>query len=140
MIRCSLLLFCTSFSLLLFAQKEANYITALANHLDARKEVNVYGGRADLVTTTHAIEVERAHKWKNSIGQALWYAQQLNLEAGIILIMEDKYDYKYVQMLQATLNYAGMGERVRLQVYPLDFPNVTVGDVMRSAETGLSVS
>lgn len=105
-----------------FGQKEADYINILAQHLNAKKEVRMYGGRADLVTSTHAIEVERAKNWKNSVGQCLWYAQQLNLRPGVILIMSDKKDFKYVQMLQSTLNYAGLEDRVALWVYPIDFP------------------
>jgi len=89
--------------------------------MNAKKEVQMYGGRTDLVTSTRAIEVERAKNWKSSIGQCLWYAQQLNLRAGTILIMKDKKEFKYVQMLQSTINYAGLEDKIALWVYPLDF-------------------
>ncbi|TXB68334.1 hypothetical protein [Phaeodactylibacter luteus] len=54
-------------------RSEADVISRIARHWNCREEVSVQGGRADLVTATHAFEVERASKWKNSIGQSLWY-------------------------------------------------------------------
>ncbi len=67
------------------AQSEASYIEALATQLGAQAEVAVTSGRVDIETATHAMAVERAHKWKESIGQALWYGLQRNKQPGIIL-------------------------------------------------------
>lgn len=55
-------------------------------------EVRVPDGRVDILTGTHAIEVEMASKWKNAIGQALWYAMQTGKEAGIVLILDGEKD------------------------------------------------
>lgn len=109
------------FPLLLTAQRESAYIDLLAVEMNGQTEVAVPNGRVDILTNTYAIEVERARKWKNSIGQALWYAQQTNKAPGIILILESKSDFKYLQMLKSTLNYAGLGERVEVWIYPDDF-------------------
>ena len=46
------------------------------------------GSRVDLLTDTHAIEVEKASNWKESIGQSLHYAHLTNKKAGIILLAE----------------------------------------------------
>ncbi|MBC6993929.1 hypothetical protein QWY85_09990 [Neolewinella lacunae] len=123
---------CTSLFLLLFlawnlgAQTEADYIKALGQHLQGQTEHAVENGRVDILTATHAIEVEWATKWKNSIGQALWYSLQTNKKAGIILLLKEPKDYAQVIRLGSTLRYAGLGEQVKVWVYPNDFPGLQV--------------
>lgn len=124
----TLLCFCS----LLIAQYEADYINALAPYLNAKTEVSLTNGRADLVNDTYAIEVERAPKWKNSIGQALWYGLQLNKRPGIILLIETAADRKYAIQLASALRYAGLSDAIRVWVYPDDFPDVTVGAQRRT--------
>ena len=46
--------------------------------------------RCDIVTATHAIEVDFADKWAEAIGQSLSYALQLNLKPAIALILEEE--------------------------------------------------
>ena len=53
------------------------------------------GTRCDILTSTHAIEVDFASKWGEAIGQSLNYALQFNRRAGILLILEGPTDYKY---------------------------------------------
>lgn len=118
---CLLLLFlCTSVR----AQSEAAYITALANHLNAREEVAVTSGRVDLLTATHAIEVERANKWKNSLGQALWYGLQTEKKPGIILLITEASQRKYAIQLGSALDYAGLSNSIDVWLWPDDFPGV----------------
>lgn len=109
---------------LLTAQSEANYITALADHLGAQTEIAVTSGRVDIETATHAIEVERAPKWKNSIGQALWYGLQRNKQPGIILLIESPAQRKYAIQLGSALDYAGLGNSITVWLWPDDFPGV----------------
>ncbi|RYD19912.1 MAG: hypothetical protein EOP88_17135 [Verrucomicrobiaceae bacterium] len=71
------------------AQPERWYQERVAAVLQGKMEVRVEDGRVDVLTGTHAIEVEFAAKWKNSIGQALWYAMQTNKAAGIVIVIED---------------------------------------------------
>jgi len=104
---------------------EAEYITALAKHLGARTEVRVTSGRVDLVTATHAIEVERAAKWKNSIGQAIWYGLQTNKRSGIILLIENPAQRKYALQLGSAIAHAGLGDDIDVWLWPDDFPGVT---------------
>jgi hypothetical protein len=84
-------------------------------------EVSVPGGRVDILTDTFAVEIEFAHKWKNAIGQSLWYGLQTNMTPGIVLIKREPSDNKYVIQLGSALAYAGLSERVRVWVYPDDF-------------------
>lgn len=82
--------------------RESHYRDALAKALktkgeNVRMEVVCKGGRADIVTTTHAIEVDRAKKWHESIGQACHYALVLGLKPAIALfhisdIPPDQFD------------------------------------------------
>jgi len=44
--------------------------------------------RADCISSTHAIEIDFAYKWKEATGQALAYAVASNLRPGIVLICE----------------------------------------------------
>ena len=106
------------------AQSEADYIRALAAHLGARTEVAVTSGRVDLVTAEHAIEVERAEKWKHAIGQALWYSLETNRAPGIILLVTDRSQYRYFVQLNSALAHGGLADAIRVWQYPADFPGV----------------
>ena len=100
---------------------EQDYAEYIQRLLGGELEVSVTSGRVDLVTTTHAFEIERANKWKESIGQSIWYALNTNKKAGIILILEDKSDYKYLIQLTTALGYAGLTEKVDVYAFPNDF-------------------
>lgn len=53
----------------------------------AQLEVRLKSGvRVDCVTKTHAIEVDYSGKWAEAIGQSMFYARELNLRPGIILV------------------------------------------------------
>lgn len=51
--------------------------------------------RVDCLTATHAAEVEFAPKWKEAIGQSLYYATIAGVRPGIVLIMRTPKDAKY---------------------------------------------
>ena len=57
--------------------------------------------RVDCLIDTHAIEVDFAKKWAESIGQSLYYASQTSRKPAVLLIMEDeKRDEKYLKRLK----------------------------------------
>jgi len=56
--------------------------------------------RVDCLTATHAIEVEFARKWEESIGQSLYYSIMTKKKAGVYLIIESDKDYKYLKRLK----------------------------------------
>jgi hypothetical protein len=66
------------------------YQEKIAAILKGKMEARVPDGRVDVLTETHAIEVEFTSKWKNALGQSLWYALQTGKIAGIVLILEDE--------------------------------------------------
>ena len=62
--------------------------------------------RVDCVTKTHAVEFDFAKKWAESIGQSLYYGDQLHKKAGIVLISENgQSDEKYIKRVRAVANY-----------------------------------
>jgi len=57
--------------------------------------------RVDCLIDTHAIEVDFAKKWAESIGQSLYYASKTSRKPAVLLIMEDeKRDQKYLDRLE----------------------------------------
>lgn len=72
------------------ATHESHYRDALVRELQlrgysARKEVKCRGGRCDILTDKYAIEVDRAPKWHEAIGQAVHYAIMLKRKPCIAL-------------------------------------------------------
>ncbi len=61
------------------------------------------GSRVDCLTDTHAVEVEFAPKWKEAVGQALYYGKKTKRTPGILLILESKADNKYLGRLVYTI-------------------------------------
>ena len=53
------------------------------------------GTRCDILTGTHAFEVDSADKWAEAIGQSLNYAMQTGKKAGIALVLKDRGDEKH---------------------------------------------
>jgi hypothetical protein len=56
--------------------------------------------RIDCLTATHAIEVEFAPKWAESVGQSLHYSLKTGKKAGIVLVLEDQGDSRFLERLK----------------------------------------
>ena len=122
---------CATFihTLFLFGQtSETDHAKLIQKELGGQLEVTVYSGRVDLVTSTRAWEIDWANKWKESIGQALWYGLQTSKKPGIILIMRKDSDFKYVQQLESALRYAELSDAIEVKVYPSDFKRASATD------------
>jgi len=61
--------------------------------------------RADCITRSHAVEVEFAKKWAESVGQSLFYSLQTNKRGGIVLIIESTDDLRYWYRLNSTIQH-----------------------------------
>ena len=57
--------------------------------------------RVDCLTDEYAVEVEFAAKWKESIGQALFYGVKTGKKPGVVLIMEKGSDGRFLDRLNA---------------------------------------
>jgi len=73
-----------------------------------QREVTLANGmRVDCLTETHAIEYDRARKYREAFGQALEYAMLTGKKAGIVLIYRRMSDVRYLRRLQAVIKYTG---------------------------------
>ena len=63
-----------------------------------------YGTYENCLTEDLAIEVEYDYNWKESIGQALHYAEATNRSAAILLIKRKKSRVNYLVQLNAVIN------------------------------------
>lgn len=55
--------------------------------------------RVDCLTETHAVEVDFARKWAEAVGQALYYSQATGRAPGILLIIEEEGDERFLERL-----------------------------------------
>ena len=85
---------------------EAYYQELAAKKYNGETEVVLPDGtRCDIVTETHAIEVDFAGKWAEAIGQSLNYSFQLNKKAGILLILESPKDERHLIRVQSIIQH-----------------------------------
>lgn len=103
---------------------EDDFVDLIQTHLGGQKEVSVTSGYVDLLTNEYAIEVEFSNKWKQAIGQALWYGLQTNKKPGIVLIKRSKNENKYTIQLGSALAYGNLQSKIKLWVWPDDFPSL----------------
>jgi hypothetical protein len=84
---------------------ETEQIKILADRYKCEREVVMPdGSRADLVTETHAIEVEWASKWKESISQATLYSIWTSKKPAVILLIgKDSAEAEKVAVLRCGL-------------------------------------
>lgn len=56
--------------------------------------------RVDCLTKDYAIEFDFAHKWAESIGQALYYSKMTNKNPAVVLILTKPEDIKYAKRIE----------------------------------------
>lgn len=100
---------------------EKEYADFIQGLIGGQREYSVESGRIDLLTDEYAFEIEWANKWKDAVGQSIWYGLQTNKKPGIILILKSNEDYKYYIQLNSALTYANLNDQVTIFLYPLDF-------------------
>ena len=79
-------------------QSERYYQEKFAREIGGRVEVLMKdGARCDILTATHAIEVDFAKKWAEAIGQSLSYAMHTGKRPGVALIVLSPSDNKDIK-------------------------------------------
>jgi len=113
-----LLLFKLLLTLPLFGkQSERYYQEKFAREIAGQVEVVMKDGtRCDILTATHAIEVDFAKKWAEAIGKSLNYALHTGKRPGVALIVLSPFDNKYVERVRKISEKNGLG----LTIYPID--------------------
>ena len=76
------------------------------------------------MTKEYAFEIERAAKWKDAIGESIWYGLQTNKKPGIIILLKSESEYKYAQQLNSAMQYAGLDSSIVVYIYPNDYQNM----------------
>ena len=85
---------------------ERYYQDIAAKKYGGQTEVTMPDGtRCDIVTDTHAIEVDFADKWGEAIGQSLSYGFQTSKRAGILLILERPDDERHLIRVQSIIRH-----------------------------------
>lgn len=68
--------------------------------------------RVDCLTEIHAVEHDFARKWAEAIGQSLYYAVKTGKTPGIVLILEKKSEYKYLERINKVIKYYNLPIKV----------------------------
>lgn len=66
------------------------------------------GTRVDCLTRDHAVEVDYARKWAEAIGQSLYYAQKTGRKPGVLIIVKDEGDERFLKRLRAVAKPQGI--------------------------------
>jgi len=89
---------------------EREYQEAWAAERQARTEVVMSNGtRCDIIYSRWAIEVDFADKWAEAIGQCLHYSALTGKKPGVLLIMENEGDDRYLERLVLTSKAKRLG-------------------------------
>ena len=98
-------------------QSERYYQEKFAREIGGQIEVVMKDGtRCDILTSTHAIEVDFARKWAEAIGQSLHYALHTGKRPADALIVLSPSDIKYVERVRKISAEYSLG----LTIYPID--------------------
>ena len=82
------------------ALPESHYTASWCAEMGGQAEVTMPdGSRADCVTDTHAVEVERAAKFKDSVGQVLHYSRITGKRPLILLLLSNESDKRKASAL-----------------------------------------
>lgn len=77
---------------------EAFYAEKVCKIFHGKQEVRLIDGtRADCITENYAVEVDRAYKWAECVGQSQKYARDLEKTAGCVLLMADEGDLRFLE-------------------------------------------
>jgi hypothetical protein len=107
-------------------QSERYYQEKFAREISGQVEVVMKDGtRCDILTATHAIEVDFAKKWAEAIGQSLNYAMQTGKRPGVALILLSPSDNKYIERVRKISTEYSLG----LTIYPIDGGGVSVSSL-----------
>lgn len=94
--------------------KEKYYQDEWCDRIGGIKEYRLDDGtRVDCLTDQYAIEFDFASKWAESVGQSLYYASVTGKRPGVVLIMEEEDDARFL----ARLNL--LAERYGIKVWQI---------------------
>ena len=68
--------------------------------------------RCDCLTSEYAIEIDFSRKWAEAVGQSLHYSRMTGKKAGILLIMQEEKDAKYLTRLNKLIEHHHLSIKV----------------------------
>ena len=84
---------------------EEEYTTYLQSRIGGKQEVTLSDRtRCDLLTDDYAIEVERATRWAQAIGQSLHYANMTGRQPAIALLVDSEDNGRYFRRIVGVIN------------------------------------
>jgi len=95
---------------------ESDYQAYVLEELGGESEYDLSDGtRVDILTRTHAIEIDYAYKWAEAVGQSLYYAEMAERDPGIVLILARRDNYKaYIKRILL------MARKYKITVWTVD--------------------
>jgi len=107
------ILYCVLFSSIVFAKhiyREKIYQNYWAVHNGGLYTEYILPDktRVDIITDEYAIEVDFAQKWAEAVGQSLYYADITGLKPGIVLIIENVNEYRFLFRIQVLTKKYGI--------------------------------
>lgn len=64
--------------------------------------------RVDCLTHEYAVEVEYAPKWAEAIGQSLYYAKETGRKPGVVVIVRNHSDERFLKRLRTVAKEQGI--------------------------------
>lgn len=89
-------------------EKESSWSNAFSEIIGGKTEVKVKNGRVDIITDKFAIEVDFLHKWKEGLGQALYYGSQTDLIPVLALISKEAMDSELLETINSFCKSKGV--------------------------------
>jgi hypothetical protein len=110
MTRSIALLLCVAWAAVAGIVTESDWQVAFNSRVtNGKLEQPTKGGRVDIVTEDHAIEVDRVRKYREGIGQCFRYAQATGKSAGLALYFDGPGDtYEAFEAAKAACDSAGI--------------------------------
>jgi hypothetical protein len=88
--------------------EEHVWTSFFADLIGGNTEVEIDRGRADILTDNYAIEVDFLRKWKEGLGQALYYAKATNRIAVLALIEEGIVEDELLKTIESLCTEKGV--------------------------------
>lgn len=94
---------------------ERDAIPKLSNSMRGRSEKILWDRtRVDIITPSHAWEVDKPERWAEAIGQSLYYASVTGKKPGVIMLVEDiDRERRYIYRLQIVAAQHGIDVLVK---------------------------
>jgi len=82
--------------------------------------------RVDCLNDRYAIEFDFDYKWAEAIGQSLYYASVTGKKAGIVLILRNQQDNRYLKRLNQTVDSNKLPIKIWFVPNSISYPRLSI--------------